>query len=309
MLPENNVQNIPGVVSRHGRLKVKGNTLIGELSQQKVRIKGVSLYWSVWGGEHFYQKTIVDQLVDFWSVSLVRAAITVEEEGGWISNPIEQMAMVDQVVQAAIARDIYVIVDFHSHHAHEYTPQALEFFEIVARKYGHYDHLIFEIYNEPLPGPWSVIKKYSQEVIKTIRQYSQNLVLSGSPTWSQDVEVAAADPLDDSNTAYALHFYAGTHGDEIRAKVIEALNLGVAIFAAEWGTVEATGDGEVCRAKSIEWLKFLDLYNISWANWSLVDIAEGSALLKPGAKNSLNISDINCLSKSGRFVFQHLQTT
>ena len=65
-----------------------------------------------------------------------------------------------------------------------------------------------------------------------------------------------------------------------------ALDLGVAVFASEWGTSEATGDGGPTRGRCEEWLAFLDRHTISWVNWSLCDKSETSAALKSLAGRS-----------------------
>jgi endoglucanase len=72
------------------------------------------------------------------------------------------------------------------------------------------------------------------------------LIIVGSPTWSQYVDLAAADPItSDDNIAYTLHFYADTHKHLLRAKAVTALNAGIALFVTEWGTCSADGNGAV----------------------------------------------------------------
>ncbi|HEX7499158.1 MAG TPA: cellulase family glycosylhydrolase, partial [Polyangia bacterium] len=74
------------------------------------------------------------------------------------------------------------------------------------------------------------MKPYSEKTVATIRANDRdNLVLIGSGTWSQDVDVAAADPVKGKNLAYTFHFYAGTHGQPLRDKVESATNRGVAV--------------------------------------------------------------------------------
>ena len=87
------------------------------------------------------------------------------------------------------------------------------------------------------------MKPFAEAVIPVIRQEAPGaIVIVGTPTWSQDVDVAARDPLAFENVLYAIHFYAGTHGAELREKVRVASNR-VALFCSEWGTTLATGDG------------------------------------------------------------------
>src|SRR5690606_41644798 len=57
----------------------------------------------------------------------------------------------------------------------------------------------------------------------TLFRSPDNLIIVGTPTWSQDVDVASNDPITGySNIAYTLHFYAGTHGQFLRDKASTA---------------------------------------------------------------------------------------
>ena len=101
---------------------------------------------------------------------------------------------------------------------------------------------------------------------------------------------------------YTLHFYAGTHGTELRQRLDEALKAGLPVFVSEWGTSRADGSGGVFLKESGEWLDFLAARNISWANWSLCDKNETSAALRPGTPPD-KVWTQEDLSESGRFVF------
>ena len=74
---------------------------------------------------------------------------------------------------------------------------------------------------------------------------AENLIIVGSPHWSQDVDVAAADPVKGANIAYSLHFYAGTHKQTLRNKAMKAMELGAALFVTEWGACNADGNGPI----------------------------------------------------------------
>ena len=101
---------------------------------------------------------------------------------------------------------------------------------------------------------------------------------------------------------YTFHFYAGTHGAELRKRIDDVRAKGLAVFVSEWGTSRADGSGGVFLNESGEWLDFLDERGLSWANWSLCDKNETSAALKPGTPNDRLWTDSD-LSESGRFVF------
>ena len=91
-----------------------------------------------------------------------------------------------------------MIIDWHSHHAHDYEAEAIAFFEEMAQTYGEHPNVIYEIYNEPMQISWSnTVKPYSESVIAAIRSIDpDNLIIVGSPTWSQDVDVVAQDPIE-----------------------------------------------------------------------------------------------------------------
>ena len=235
----------PTAVERHGRLSISGNRLVDQKGDA-VALRGMSLFWSQWMGQ-FYNSNAVRWLRDDWRCTVVRAAMAVEH-GGYLAHPERERDKVKRVVQVAIDAGIYVIIDWHDHNAHQHRAQAETFFEEMAATYGRYPNIIYEPWNEPLnQHDWAtVIKPYHEAVIAKIRARDpDNLIVCGTQTWSQDVDKAAADPLKAGNVAYALHFYAGTHGRRLRDKAASALKQGAALFVTEWGTSEASGGGKL----------------------------------------------------------------
>ena len=115
------------------------------------------------------------------------------------------------------------------------------------------------------------------------------------------MDIAADDPLSFNNIMYTCHFYAGTHGSDLRNKIDYALSKGAPIFVSEWGTSAADGNGGIFTDSAAEWLNFLAIRGISWANWSWCDKNESSAALVPGTDPN-NIT-YDSLTQSGKFVF------
>lgn len=266
-------------------LSVNGNKILA--GGQPASFSGNSLFWSNngWGGEKYYNASVVSWLKRDWGSTLIRAAMGVDEGGGYLQDPVGNKNKVKAVVDAAIANDMYVIIDWHTHHAESYQSQSIAFFQEMARTYGNKNHVIYEIYNEPLQISWSgVIKPYAQAVVNAIRAIDpDNLIIVGTPVWSQNVDEASRDKLSGNNIAYTLHFYAGSHGQYLRDKAQTALNNGAALFVTEWGSVDASGDGGVNYGETNAWISFLKANNISNANWALNDKAEGSSALVSGA--------------------------
>ena len=293
-------------------ISVSGNKVL--FGGQVGSVSGMSMFWSNtnWGGEKYYNAQTVGWLKSNWNAKLVRAAMGVNDDGGYLTDAANKTRLTT-VVDAAIANDMYAIIDFHSHVAHQYQAQSIAFFQEMARKYGNTNNVIYEVFNEPLnTHPWSsTVKPYAIEVIKAIRAIDpDNLIIVGTPTWSQDVDIAANDPITGyANIAYTLHFYAGTasHGQPLRDKATIALNKGIALFVTEWGSVNADGAGGVNVAETNAWLAFMKANNISNANWSLVDKAEGSAALVAGASANGGWTDAQ-LTVSGALAKNNIKT-
>lgn len=284
-------------------LTVEGNQVLS--GGQARSFAGNSLFWSNtgWGQEKMYNPQVVKWLKDDWQSTIVRAAMGADEGGSYQQDPQANIERVETIVDAAIANDMYVIIDFHTHHAEDKKDAALTFFRQMAQKYGDYNNVIYEVYNEPLQVSWSnVVKPYAEEVIAAIREIDpDNLIVVGTPTWSQDVDTASYDPIEGVNIAYALHFYAGSHGQSLRNKAQIALYNGAALMVTEWGAVNADGGGAVAEQSTREWMTFLADNNISHVNWAVSDKDEGASIIRPGASPTGNWSASD-LTASGTFV-------
>jgi endoglucanase len=266
-----------------------------------LQLRGMSLFWSQWSD--FYRAETVDALADDWKASVVRAAMGVENEDGYLLSPQPNIDKVRAIVDRAIARGIYVIIDWHDHHAQDHASQANEFFAQMAELYANQPSVIFEVYNEPVDVDWQTVKSYAETIVATIRgRGASNLIIVGTPNWSQDVDIAASSPIASSaNVAYTLHFYANTHTQPLRDKAKTALERGIALFVTEWGTCSADGNGTVNEAETRTWLGFLADNGISWANWALNDKDEACSALSPSSAKTGPWAD-DQLTTSGKLV-------
>jgi endoglucanase len=150
--------------------------------------------------------------------------------------------------------------------------------------------VIYETYNEPTGVTWAQIKPYHQAVVAAIRAVdSDNLIVLGTPNWSQDVDLAAADPVAGTNLLYTLHFYACTHKQSLRDKGGKALSMGLPLFVTEFGAtpsdggVTKNGDNYVCEAETSTWFTWMAQNNISGASWKLDQCTDSSCILTADA--------------------------
>lgn len=273
-----------GAVSIHGRLHTEGNKIVGS-DGQPVSLAGVSFGWSQWEARPYYNADVVHWLKTDWNATVVRAALGIKPDG-YLGHPEANKKSICAVVDAAIAENIYVLIDWHDHNANKHTDLAVAFFQEMAREYGTHPNVMYEIFNEPITGlTWARdVKPYAEKVIAAIRAIDpDNLIIVGTPKWSQDVDIAAKDPIKANNIAYSLHFYAGTHKQSLRDKAVKAMNLGLPIFVTEWGTCDASGDGKVDAASTAEWMAFMRQWGLSHCNWDVCTKRETASIILPSA--------------------------
>ena len=156
-----------GPVSYYGEMKVNGNKIFGDNTNRPMQVKGMSFFWSNWS-THMYNETILNKMVDDFKCDIVRCAYGIQDDG--TPYQTSDVARIRTVVEAAIKRDIYVIIDWHSHGAHNNVEEAKAFFGMMAKDYGSYDNVIFEVFNEPTTVEWATVKSYAEDVVSEIRK-------------------------------------------------------------------------------------------------------------------------------------------
>ena len=306
-----------GPVSHFGALKVCGNNICGGTSTTSstvVQLKGPSLFWSDGDGSSYYRKEVVDWFVDEMQIGVIRAAMgiryykqnsqgqnsgEINDAGGthgYYFNAENQKNLMRRVIDAAILNDIYVIVDWHSHDAHNETSLATNFFRDMANEYKNVPNIIWEIYNEPVAASASQITSYSNTIRNAIRNTgNNNLILIGSNFYSQKPSEQAsnysnnnATKAESDNVAFTFHFYANSHAQsgEIGTSAAAARTAGYAVFGTEWGAVSSDGDGSMNSVASDTWTNWMDNNNISNCMWS------ASAALKENDKNNVQLSSM-----------------
>lgn len=271
-------------VKKHGQLSVLGTQLVDK-NNEPIVLRGLSFGWhSMW--PRFYNEKAVSWLKKDFNCNVVRAAMGIElGEYSYSKDPQFSKEKIEAIVNGAIKSDIYVIIDWHSHNIN--LKEAKEFFAEMSKKYSKYPNIIYEIFNEPDYETWWEVKTYAEEVISVIRENDpNNIILVGSPHWDQDVNLPAEDPiLGYHNIMYTMHFYAATHGKELRDRTDEALKRGLPIFVSESAGMEASGDGPLNLKAWQEYIDWMEAKKLSWITWSVSDKDETCSILKKSAKS------------------------
>lgn len=296
-----------------GRLHVKGTKLVDKKGHE-VQLRGVSTHGLSWYPQYVNDKCFA-QLHDKWGANVVRLAMYTEEYNGYCSgdakNRSDLKKLIKKGVRLAKKHKMYVIVDWHilsDGNPNSHKKEAKAFFREMSREFKGYNNVIYEICNEPNNGTsWKEIKSYARNVISTIRKNDKKAVIVvGTPTWSQDVDQAAADPIKGDNIMYALHFYAATHKTDLRNKMTAAINKGLPVFVTEYGICDASGNGAIDKKEADRWIQTMDEYGVSYIAWNLSNKQESSSIIKSSCPKVSGFKKSE-LSDEGRWLYHLLR--
>lgn len=296
-----------------GRLHVKGTKLVDKKGHE-VQLRGVSTHGLSWYPQYVNDKCFA-QLHDKWGANVVRLAMYTEEYNGYCSgdakNRSDLKKLIKKGVKLAKKHKMYVIVDWHilsDGNPNSHKKEAKAFFREMSREFKGYNNVIYEICNEPNNGTsWKEIKSYARSVISTIRKNDKKAVIVvGTPTWSQDVDQAAADPIKGDNIMYALHFYAATHKADLRNKMTAAINKGLPVFVTEYGICDASGNGAIDKKEADRWVQTMDEYGVSYIAWNLSNKQESSSIIKSSCSKVSGFKKSE-LSDEGKWLYHLLR--
>jgi hypothetical protein len=300
------------IVAKNGALSVEGTKIVNEAGEV-VSFAGNSMFWSnnYYKGNGFYNKRVVKYLKENWNSNIIRIPMTADPDihDSYIFDAETNQSKLEELVDACIDLGLYVIIDWHSHNAHKTEKEAIAFFTEMAKKYGNYPNVIYEIYNEPLKVSWDEdVKPYSEKVIAAIRKIDpDNIIVVGTPHWSQDVDKASLNPIVGyKNIAYTLHFYAASHKEWLINKAQKAIDNGLALLVTEWGSVEADGGGKVDPESTKIWMDFMKKNQLTHCNWSINNKDEGASALKPSTTMYGNWTDKD-LTISGKLAKKYIK--
>lgn len=275
----------PATPSTAGALQVVGTQLSAE-DGRAVQLRGVSTHGLSWYPEYVNQE-FFDELRNDWNANVVRLAMYTGESGGYCTDgdPEALYDLVRNGAQYAAAADLYAIVDWHTlsdNNPLQHADEAEDFFARISADLADNNNVLYEICNEPNGSTtWEDISAYADRIIPVIRENDPDaIIIVGTPTWSQEVDKAAATPLAADNLMYTLHFYAASHQQDLRDRLKSTVEGGLPVFVTEFGICDASGDGRIDYASADAWVNLMDELDVSYICWNLSNKDETSALFK-----------------------------
>jgi endoglucanase len=186
-------------------------------------------------------------------------------------------------VDYATSKKLYVIVDYHQidDTTGQSSTDAVTFWTQIASVFSTYPNVLYEAFNEPIdneaPGGWTTaFQTQAQAWINAIRAGApDNLIIVGSPSWSQYPGGEAQFPLTGGNLVFTAHIYPGNWNADFQGRVTAAVAT-VPVVVSEWGyhlvaSASPTDPSFNLEATSDAWVNGLESYvdgnGASWTAW------------------------------------------
>lgn len=268
-------------------LHVDGNA-IKDASGNTVILRGVDLIdlaaTDQWEGGI---KKMIDRLTNptdtqgsspGWATKILRLAVVPADAGqgtpeGYMPGIQYYEHFLRPTVDYARQKGLYAIIDWHyvdDTTKHEDTTTA--FWQDIAPHFTDDSNVLFELYNEPInAGSWGGLKPDMQNWYNIVRAAApNNLVLIGTPNWSQNVADAAADPIDGTNLVYVSHMYPQHWQSQSLKDQITTASQTVPVFMSEWGFEELPMNpllNGTITSYGAPIQQFMEDRHLSWSAW------------------------------------------
>jgi hypothetical protein len=175
---------------------------------------------------HRYIDKATDK-ADGWHSNVIRLPVypdwfndeTGSHEGWKQADPDTYFSTyLDPAIQYCVQKNVYAIIDWH-YIGQSWTDSSIvsntnAFWTYVPPRYADCPNVLFEIFNEPTGGitesDWNSWKTAADSWVSMIRKAApNNLILVGSPSFSQDLTYVPQNPVSGTNIVYVAHIYPG----------------------------------------------------------------------------------------------------
>ncbi|MBR6112674.1 MAG: cellulase family glycosylhydrolase, partial [Paludibacteraceae bacterium] len=226
------------------------------------------------------------ELMKSYGANIVRLAMHIDDEsdgGSYLANKKLYKQKVKDYIDDAYEAGMYVLVDWHTIETNgkEGNPwnqreDSKDFFSEISSyaKSKGYNHVLYELCNEPKCEDWATVKKYAEYVIPSIVENQPDaMIIAGTNNWCQNILEPVSNPIDSvykKNVLYSFHYYACSHysllGDFRAAQGM------IPVFVSEWSAVKFDGEGPFCKQNSDDFMYACGIGNtkqlVSWCVWN-----------------------------------------
>lgn len=289
------------VSSAPGALVVDGDEIT--YNGSPVRLRGVAMEDVYdYSSEGRDVATDYARIANNWKANVVRISV---HPSTWRDHKDETLALLREHVDEATNAGLFVIVDYHvigfpDGYYQSVPPEwgappdlydsdfdlAKDFWTTVSGEIND-GRVVFELWNEPVDevelspsdpnaSKWAELKPYFNQLIDIIRgNGNQSVILASGNHWAYNLKGIKDDLLEDSNTAYTWHVYAG-HDENKPARWAQALDglEGVRpVLVTEWGFKPRTNEHFQGTARTFgnkfrdQFLEGRGLHSTAWC-WS-----------------------------------------
>jgi len=169
----------------------------------------------------------------------------------------------------------------------------------LAKRYSKENHVILELFANPLGPSWDEWITLAQKWVDEIRKYTDTIISISGVEWMSDLNGVIENPIKSNNIIYGIAFYPGF---KINEKALLRIKKKYPVIITECGFIEkSTDEGGVfegnVKSYAIDFKKFIDTNKLSWIAWVYHPFgltSKASVLI-----NSWTIGD---LSNWGKFV-------
>ncbi|MEK6934353.1 MAG: glycoside hydrolase family 5 protein [Nanoarchaeota archaeon] len=271
------------------------------VNDQEILLKGVSLpdpYWLRDKEKQEIKETI--SLIKDLGFNTVRIPILPGHfvyHKGFIDKTIKKIA------DTCLERGLYCILDWHAignplhnetrlkeyFHVHNHKKIfwyladkkiAIQGIKQLSESFGEMPNVIFEIYNEPCPAeknvsrlnlsalPFEKWKKIAVELIKIIRENSNNLIIVSSNYWSFNLKDTAKKPYDKfANIAYSFHCYPLKNNKNWKEMLESLKKFPIVVTEFGYDTDEKSQYKSSYKNYLKPFIEYLTQKQISWIGW------------------------------------------
>lgn len=305
-----------------GRLSVDGTRIM--YNGAPIMLRGVSMTDPLLGRS--WRPVSDYDTVSSWNANFVRLSV---HPSTWKRRRTEAMNALNKDVDAALARGMFVMIDWHSigwpggwYYQNPWGGDkdafdsnfdlAKSFWDTVAKRWGYEGRILFELWNEPVRNPnepgnpwqtWPQLKNFYGQLTGIIRRYSQNIIVAGADKWTSDLRAIKGNLLPDRNSIYSWHIYPASWATtQAWHTQLDGLPWVRPVVVTEWGFRTGCGNDFSCssaQAYGIPFVRdFIMRYGMHHTAWCFHTDWAPAMLQK----------DWRTTNEFGRVVYDHLKS-